>query len=85
MSSKKPDTFEQIFWESLREGLMNGDSIAVSGLGVFSINHESGKIDAGCAKPEAGVMDDSNSRDGSILVSPPSDLVVFESEKSHSN
>ncbi len=85
MSSKQPDAFEQMFWESLREGLMKGDTIAVSGLGVFSIHHESGQIEVGRAKPEAGVLDDSDSRDGSILVSPPSDLIVFESENSHSN
>ncbi|GMQ80828.1 MAG: hypothetical protein BMS9Abin05_0257 [Rhodothermia bacterium] len=85
MSSKKPDAFEQMFWESLRDGLMNGDSIAVSGLGVFSIYHESGQIEVGCAKPKAGVLDDSDSRYGSILVSPPRDLIVFERENNDSN
>jgi len=85
MASNNPDGFELVFWETLREGLMNRDSISVSGLGVFEIIHESGQLDVDDVESGSDGSDTPVSGDGSILVSPPRDFVVFESEFKHAD
>lgn len=79
------DPFEKLFWEILRDGLANGEAMAVRGLGIFSIIHSAGQIEGTGPQSRATDSNHSEAHDGIIRVSPPSDSIVFEGEISSSN
>lgn len=79
------DPFEKLFWEILRDGLANGEAMAVRGLGKFSITHSAGQIEGTGPQSRANDPNNSEAHDGIIHVSPPSDSIVFEGEISSTN